>query len=735
MELSRTTPFIPLSLEELNAYLEKCNQPSDISFQAMEDYQKKPICLTHFFSALGPRVQSYSDLTPLHLLSFVRSLQRLFPKENYSELDRKALALFWANIKEIQKQDTPLQPLAPLYTATLRNEDEKEVVNLSAEEILVRSREILNQSPEERLEETLSIYSAIPKDIFEKAKRLQDILALLYIEDELFRQLAIDTHLVLDLQRVQSDYRQGCQQIIRTSSFSEATLFDLPEEIDDSEEFAFWLQLCFHLEVYDKEKKLQVMFKPVSKSDVRSFHSIVKKARYLEANSKSTKTKFLAQKTLLYWETEKASSKFKRLCNKTISLIKRIQEWANNDDRYLPEQLVTPLSYFILSLVNQELNKALRNPRDLTITNYQDRQKAIDVWVSKRENQRQFFDFVLSALDKVILEKSNPCHQKKILLAYRKNAFEKHGVFSTKVFDIPLSLPNLQETLATLPPKCASDQKSFLPQTPLKPRKAEVFFTKKKKLQSQNKSQNRALFTDQLNSPDDPLAADRKSTEMNRRKTQEEEKEDPSEKRALQIPNRQPHSVPSLFQKGLMSPFPYDYHPRVERWHQHPISEPLSPTDFPEYVENPLEYQQRMHLFHALSPAVDQFFEAWAIKSRRKNKTTGEQDSWDIIPAEIAFKEKVYRGIIAFATNKRKICYHKCFTEHIESEVIANIIQGRFDKFDFPDLRISQEILSKQKKSKRLLKSEEAITIDSILGTAEIINSNQGYKIKLFSTS
>ena len=309
MEIPRITPFIYSSLEDLNDYLEQCQQPSDISLQAMEVCQKKLECLAHFLDILGPAVQSYSDLTSLNLPSFARSMQRLFPKENYSELDKKVLSIFWTNIKEIQKLNTSIQPAAPPYTVTLSCEDEKEVVNFSAEEILARSRKILNQSHEQRLEDALAFYPNPPKDIFEKAKGCKTF-SLLYIEDELFRQLAVDTHLALYLISVQRDYRQGCQQIIRISPYFEATLFELPKEINDSEEFAFWLKLCIHLEVYDEGEKPQVMFKPIPKSIPKSLTSIVEKARFLEANSKSPKTKFLAQKTLLYWQTEKACSRF-----------------------------------------------------------------------------------------------------------------------------------------------------------------------------------------------------------------------------------------------------------------------------------------------------------------------------------------------------------------------------------------------------------------------------------------
>lgn len=720
MECGSTVPFIFSSLEELNNHLAKCERADKISIPALELLKKRSICLEQFIFVMGPAIKSYSDLNSQNLLLLAKSIQRLFPKDEQSETDKIALSTFWKVVKESQKRDVIYKSSLELPPALVGVGEREELREDLSEKCLMDAKEIMSLSTKERLDLALSLYSHPAVDVLEEAKRFQSILSCLYMEDLSFRQLSVDVHLALEIDRFQRLYREGCQQIIQTSPFFEATFFEFPEEIKNSDEFAFWLKVSPFIEIYEHGGKNQFMIKPCPKSE--SLSSLQANANYYLAKAQSEKFKFIVQKIIFALEKEKVLFRYaKELKKRTNPLINRIVEWAFIHD-VTSEKFVTPLFYFILKLVGDERKQAIEVslkpfdldlPRDLNMRDYQLRQKIIEIWVKERNNQKFFFDSVLASLKDLVRQVSPHSSIKKALFECQKNTFEGSGNLSSDFYRLPISLPTLENSSST-----PSSQASFdwIPST-------QKNLGKAKKLP--------------YRCPKQSFKGKSKKSKKSEAKEKEKERENPPLKGVSSRPPNSPiHSIPTKLRTIESSrPFPYKYALRVERWRQYEIGKSLPQEDFPEYADKSLEYQELTHIFHFLSPLVDQLFEDWAIRSQRKNATTGEMDYWDIIPAEIKFKGEVYRGVITYATNKQKICYHRCFTKYVETEIITNIIKKTFDKFDFPDLQTFGQILSQSKKRKPIVVSNEQIQIDSILGTAEIINFNSNYQIKLFKST
>lgn len=167
-----------------------------------------------------------------------------------------------------------------------------------------------------------------------------------------------------------------------------------------------------------------------------------------------------------------------------------------------------------------------------------------------------------------------------------------------------------------------------------------------------------------------------------------------SSKSSPSIPSQEPLEETKTFSLDFREgTFSFDYAKRVQRWFEH--IPPLSHDVFPEYANFPIEYQEKMHLFHGFSPAIDQLVQKYGHFFLQKNEKTGCEDQCYAIAGEIEKNSKKYRGVFGFASNKKRL-YHRFFSQKTTIDLLE-IVQKAFYQIDFPEMiPLSQDSFSEK---------------------------------------
>lgn len=161
----------------------------------------------------------------------------------------------------------------------------------------------------------------------------------------------------------------------------------------------------------------------------------------------------------------------------------------------------------------------------------------------------------------------------------------------------------------------------------------------------------------------------------------------------------------------------FQYHRRVQRWFE--TSLPLSKTRFPEYHLKSPQYQQLMLRLHRLIPLVD-FFSLRGLMIKTKSKRGGDIER-RILPAEIETSLGKQQGVIIWAINTQKICYHRFFHIKLESEQILNTVKKAFTDSQSVE---EDELSSKDSTLLEFFNSaDDFVEVDEISETATLRNS------------
>ena len=670
---------IPFSFTELNDCLDSCKIPEELRHKIpLETLQGKPITQENFIKAIRYPFESYTDLTFQCWAHFLTKVKRLFPKTtpNDNEALNKLQELFKKRIILLNPSlsSAPPKEEGKLSFAQVTSADKKSTKNLSTDEMLAIYSTQFTIPPEVRIKKMLNVDP--PSTPEEQANQFHLILNMLMMETDLMRLCLDFVEPALVAHQLTTKLRAGNVSVMRLSGYTEATLFAIPSTIEDSEEFALWINLSDSFSLRKKEDKLYACFVPLSDEELR-IKEWIPKLHSLKAGSSNSALNSIIEKLLLWREVSVSHYEHWEKMIALMSFVKRISSSLLAQQGY-PDKLektVVPAAYFLFALLRNHINSWFKDEiQDIPFEHVQDFKKTITFWQTHREKQRSLFEQIKTRRDALIQQQTG----------------------KTKIRFLSLYTKDItHETIAGLLPDYPSDGSSQetkeLPE-PAKTAKPKVVKTKK------NSSPSKSPKT----------------------KSPVEEK--------LQIEAEAPVSEPI----EIGEPFPYFFDERVERWHQHLFGEPLSPEIFPEYQNQSLEYQRRMHVFHQLNHMVDRFL-SLAIKASWQN-SRGEESLRFIIPAEVTFQGKRHRGFLSYAVDKKTdICYHKFFTEKVDQDILSTIIHKTFNENDFPDLQ--QAHLSTQAaKPIPIELSQTQVTIDPIFGNVLITDNEKDITIKLFKT-
>ena len=711
---------IPLSMQEFNSRLIKCNtiqETVQLGFENLKD--QSIIDLKKFITAILYPIESYSDLDRSQLFPLINKIQVFFPLKEYTEEDKKILSLFWSRIqKKINPDVDVITEKTLTYSGTVLEGIKIIKKELTLEQILPSFEEVFHISAEERLKNTFASLPDLQTDL-QRAKVLHLILLFLTLEDESFRQINLETNIALQMQEKQRLYREDNQMIIRLSPSHEATVFEIPSSIEETDELALWLTLNHHFMIYENK----IIFQSKNQLSNQSLQMTLNKIRKIESHTSSQRVKWLIHKIALWFEILLLIRKcFTIVKNRTVlnqELGKYISTQTINHSTI--EQIISPFYYLLLNIFNKEsLQVALQTdiPRDINIVYYQEYQKLIHHWTTQRFKQEALFQSVFCQLQTLIQKQKS----KKTFFKFYENPIYKDdfdGLGKRLTIDIyhkPIPFFILDQQL---------EQESTLKIHPDIVSSNSQKKTKKLKNRKNNKNQ----------ATEEPLL----SSELKREPSlvNEKEKKKPNISTAVSIEKIENTSyfLPSnLFDISIAAPFPYIYDWRVERWYHYPIGEPLPSQNFPEYQDKPIHYQEKMHFFHALSPLVDYFLNM-AISAQIISRTRKKENILKVIAAEVIFKGVKYRGLIGYCIDTTdKICYHKFFSEQIDNQIILKISQKIFNENDFPTLSQAKLIFEKRTFPKPFQIGKEIINVDPIFNSITITNQQKNTEIKLFST-
>jgi len=126
----------------------------------------------------------------------------------------------------------------------------------------------------------------------------------------------------------------------------------------------------------------------------------------------------------------------------------------------------------------------------------------------------------------------------------------------------------------------------------------------------------------------------------------------------------------------------FTYHPRVARWFTCDPYGSIDPLIFPEYVDH--TNFRKMVVIHGFSPVVDSLWKKYGIK------TKWEKNDLYSLPVQLGDT----RGIISLCVDsKTNVCYHRCFRQRTDDQLLNDLVEERFNFADFPPLSSSDKKL------------------------------------------
>ena len=163
------------------------------------------------------------------------------------------------------------------------------------------------------------------------------------------------------------------------------------------------------------------------------------------------------------------------------------------------------------------------------------------------------------------------------------------------------------------------------------------------------------------------------------------------------------------------------YHPRVERWYNHPIGHPFPREIFGDYGDKSPQEQLVDHLAHAFPLTLEPYMKNMAYKTRWE-----EEQEMEIIPAEMTLQgQPTIRGMLSRTKNATGEIYHSHFSPITRSELLEKIVAKSFKEVDFPDLKKSLNWSKRDVQVKREAAGEK-LEIDPVF---ETITLNKMYTL------
>lgn len=706
--------YIPLTATEFINRLHICQTAADLHFLRFPDLRPEcrslaeggKISLNQFIRAIYYPLESYSDVSSSHLLTLCRKIDELFPTATRGQEEQEGLKMLWSKLKSKISASPQPSSSVPAY---------------SIEEFLESSLSHYEEPDQSRLETIVELNAAhLP---IQRAETLQAVLHLLLIEEQLLALIQPFVSHVATLNSLYEEYHKGCHSIIRLSVCAEMATIKMTKDVQDSSEWSFLLNLHRFLDIRldAEDDHIYISFQPIHSSEREV---VFKKVNQLKACSQNTQASFLANKFILCDQMRTGANQFFTTLSPLVEFQKELAKFLSRLTQTITQEAevyTAPAAYYIWYLLNQNLIKqALSSkelPQKVNMKIYQDIQQLCNFLVDKKERQRNLYQLANAQLNQLIQEA--PKREKAQLLKCRKNWLELS-------FQQRLG-PNLPDSIYV--EQATSTSSSSVSTSSNRDDFLTIHQIQSKKPVSSNKKKSKK----KKNHDEFPIAAPPVPKDEDLSLSLKKEiQPQVIESSPLVIENSPVNTIPLLPGQD----FPYLYDKRVMRWHEHLFGDPLSPEIFPEYADKPLVYQQRMHVFHMLHPFVDRFLHL-AIKSSWSNTSHQRQDTWEVIPAEISFKGRTYRGCISYCTDpETKVCYHKFFSQQFEKTILRGVIRKAFDDQDFPEVHHSLKVSQMSPKPSFYGDQTQRVNclIDPLFGNVTLIDLNKEITIKLFNT-
>lgn len=710
---------VPISLSQFNHMLEKStsllNLRQSFSF-AEKDFKKHGFTLSSFINATKFLIESYQDLNCKKFRFCIKKIKQIFPISTENDLITihafvsKINTFFYYRItkfvpeaKVILRQPTHLQKLC-------------------AEKQLLQASEIFLFSDQERIEEAFLIESAITDA--QKAYICQLILNFLVVESDLIKLTSQFFDDFVKYNETNDFSMLGCSRLLRLSAFLEMRLFPIHSDLENTDIFAFWLNLSPYLDLFKDfdTGDLYASLKPIHVDDVN--FNIKEHFNHLKAITTNNDVKFFIDAWLKAIELFSCGKKISKSIKTLNKFIANVTKSALSSETYSDqlEYLATPAAYWLFSVIRKIFVETIQySQREIPKEDLFKIKQGLQFFSDNKKSQRTLFSASLERLNLLIA--SNP-RQKKDFMLFKKDLTEA----STFRLGPLRQYPCDDEILESPNTRFSTCQKI------LKEKKSTP---KSKRARAPSKAMT-PLIASTVKAGDVCLSPTLNA--LNKKPCEHKQiapviiaKETfHAQAKCEPISMRKPPDCP--LSKDLASPFPYKLDCRVSRWSEHPFKTALPSNIFPEYAEKPLNYQILMHLFHNLD-LVDPFISK-GIRGQWKNSNREKNDIRFVIPAEITFEEKKQRGLITYAIDvQTQICYHRFFTNKIDKDILSLSIKKIFDENDFPELQ-KAVILSKSKAKQYTIKSSQAqISEDPLTGNVLIEDFERKVKIKLFNTN
>ena len=171
--------------------------------------------------------------------------------------------------------------------------------------------------------------------------------------------------------------------------------------------------------------------------------------------------------------------------------------------------------------------------------------------------------------------------------------------------------------------------------------------------------------------------------------------------------------------------------PRIQRWFNHPLDQPMTaPTFEDDYVNKPLDYQRMMIEYHGFTQIADRFYDL-GIQTEYAGNTQY------LVAGEILRngEEKPVRVVVNWTFDANtKICFHRyCHTKKDREIIEMMKNQAYFQESDFPTLEEAMKKAPvKQRQPKSPKSSEPTVNIDKMFGNVTIYDPRLQLSLTLF---
>lgn len=711
---------IPFSWGELNDKLVSCHTPEQLS----QIFPLRSIDLAAFIEMIRYPIESY-DLNFSAWVAFQQHVKRLYPSaalsEPFNQLQEKVkrqfsrlLAAQNPDCRTLAQSSTPAKRVIQMTVQDDSGLIKKEGMTVS--EYLQFMLPQVTVEGDERFKQLLALQP--PSSNKEKAATLQFILSYLLAEIQFMKTILAHVEGMERLHEMEGRYREGAQ-IVRLNRLQETRLYDITEDFEGSEECDFWMSLSPYIDFRQVNGRACLYFPLLFKQEHARI-TILNHLRQVQESATHHKVRDIADKLWIGLE-------FQQMIDKEMEPIremyKMIRKWMCSFSTSWSETLemhTSPFLYLIGNRLNAYLQSGI-NPDEcrIQIEAISEFREIITTWKEHKNFQEDLYKAAYNELIAIIrVQKS--IAQRKVFLSYTKTLL---GDSNSDVF------PKDFHELQPMPFKATSSSEacsSSSTPSPTKPKLRRRSIKERQKLKSQTTSKKKISVRAE---PLPPIVTETTSCCSSSSEPIQMVKETTASSSSSSEP-----LPPSLILESLPGQsFPYIFSKRVARWDDHPFGEPLPAELFPEYQECDLPNQILQQLFHAPHPLINRFLHL-AIEGIWKNRTREQEDLRKVIPAEISFNGRYYRGFIAYGIDANtKICYHRCFSHRIGRDFLYQAVQKIFDENDFPELNLA--VKRKPSKERKVVQLDSTtIQVHPLFGSVMIEDHLRKVTIKLFKS-